>query len=131
MIPATNAPKGEAFDAQARQAFENLSTVLQAAGSGLQYVVKTTIFMADAANFAALNQLFKEYFPTKPPARSVPIVQLPRGLLISIEAVAVLPMQSKRSDVNSEIAGSTVRVRVEISAPFLLHGCVASLLEQP
>ena len=89
--PATNAPKGEAFDDQARQAFENLSTVLQAAGSGLQYVVKTTIFMADASNFATLNQLFKEYFPTSPPARSVPIVQLPRGLLISIEAVAVVP----------------------------------------
>jgi 2-iminobutanoate/2-iminopropanoate deaminase len=89
--PTTNAPKGDDFDAQARQAFENLSAVLQAAGSGLQYVVKTTIFMADASNFATLNQLFKEYFPTKPPARSVPVVQLPRGLLISIEAIAVLP----------------------------------------
>ncbi len=89
--PATNAPRGDDFDSQARQAFENLSSVLQAAGSGLQYVVKTTIFMADPAWFARLNQLYAEYFPTNPPARSVPIVQLPRGLLISIEAVAVLP----------------------------------------
>jgi 2-iminobutanoate/2-iminopropanoate deaminase len=89
--PATNAVKGDDFESQARQAFENLSTVLRAAGSGLQYVVKTTFFMADASAFPTLNQLFAEYFPTNPPARSVPIVQLPRGLLISIEAVAVLP----------------------------------------
>ena len=84
-------PKGRLLTIRRGKLLENLSTVLQAAGSGLQYVVKTTIFMADGANFATLNQLFKEYFPTKPPARSVPIVQLPRGLLISIEAVAVLP----------------------------------------
>jgi 2-iminobutanoate/2-iminopropanoate deaminase len=89
--PATNAPNGDQFDTQARQAFDNLSTVLRAAGSGLEYVVKTTIFLSDPGNFTVLNALFKEYFPTNPPARSVPIVQLPRGLLISIEAVAVLP----------------------------------------
>src|SRR4051812_25206362 len=76
--PATNQPNGEYFDTQARQAFDNLATVLKAAGSGLQYVVKTTIFLSELGNFAMLNALFKEYFPTNPPARSVPIVQLPR-----------------------------------------------------
>ena len=89
--PATGALAGDSFEDQARQAFENLSTVLQAAGSSLQHVVKTTIFCADATAFANLNQLYAEYFPENPPARSVPIVQLPRGLLISIECIAVRP----------------------------------------
>jgi 2-iminobutanoate/2-iminopropanoate deaminase len=87
--PATGASAGDSFEEQARQAFENLSTVLQAAGSSLQRVVKTTIFCADANAFAILNQLYAEYFPENPPARSVPIVQLPRGLLVSIECIAV------------------------------------------
>jgi 2-iminobutanoate/2-iminopropanoate deaminase len=89
--PATGTPAGDSFEDQARQAFENLSTVLQAAGSSLQHVVKTTIFCADATAFANLNQLYAEYFPENPPARSVPVVQLPRGLLISIECIAVRP----------------------------------------
>ncbi|MFL5734243.1 MAG: RidA family protein [Chloroflexia bacterium] len=89
--PATGKPAGETFEQQARQAFENLSAVLQAAGSSLAHVVKTTVFCADATAFATLNQLYAEFFPSDPPARSVPIVQLPRGLLISIECIAVQP----------------------------------------
>jgi 2-iminobutanoate/2-iminopropanoate deaminase len=87
--PATGAPAGDTFEAQARQAFQNLSTALEAAGSSLAHVVKTTIFCADAGAFATLNQLYAEFFPHNPPARSVPIVQLPRGLLVSIECIAV------------------------------------------
>lgn len=87
--PATGNPAGDTFEQQARQAFENLSMVLQAAGSSLAHVVKTTIFCADANAFGTLNQLYSEYFPNNPPARSVPIVQLPRELLISIECIAV------------------------------------------
>jgi 2-iminobutanoate/2-iminopropanoate deaminase len=87
--PATGSPAGDTFEQQARQAFENLSTVLGAAGSSLAHVVKTTIFCADSTAFATVNQLYSEYFPSNPPARSVPIVQLPRGLLISIECIAV------------------------------------------
>ncbi len=87
--PATGTLAGDTFEQQARQAFENLSTVLQAAGSNLGDVVKATIFCADAMSFAALNSLYAEFFPLNPPARSVPIVQLPRGLLISIECIAV------------------------------------------
>jgi 2-iminobutanoate/2-iminopropanoate deaminase len=88
--PATGSVAGDTFEPQARQAFVNLSTVLEAAGSSLAHVVKTTIFCADATAFAALNQLYAEFFPTNPPARSVPIVDLPRGLLISIECIAVV-----------------------------------------
>ena len=76
------------FEAQARQAFENLRAILEDAGSGLQYVVKTTCFLADPDGFDQLNALYAEYFPETPPARSTPIVKLPRGLLFSIEAIA-------------------------------------------
>lgn len=89
--PSTGAVAGDNFEAQARQAFLNLSSVLQASGSGLQYVAKTTIFMANASDFARLNELYAEFFPANPPARSVPIVQLPKGLLISIECIAAIP----------------------------------------
>jgi 2-iminobutanoate/2-iminopropanoate deaminase len=87
--PATGAAAGDGFEAQARQAFRNLTMVLEAAGSDLAHVVKTTIFLTDAANFPAMNQLYAEFFANNPPVRSTPIVQLPRALLISIEAIAV------------------------------------------
>lgn len=57
----------------------------------MEHVVKTTVFIADAGQFQRMNQLYAEYFPSNPPVRSTPIVQLARGLLISIEAIAVVP----------------------------------------
>ena len=54
-------------------------------------VVKTTVYLADASQFEVLNALFGEYFPSDPPTRATPIVQLPKGLLISIEAIAAKP----------------------------------------
>jgi 2-iminobutanoate/2-iminopropanoate deaminase len=86
--PATGTLAAGGFAGQARQAFSNLARVLEAAGSRLGQVAKVTVFMADADDFPALNELFAEFFPAAPPTRSVPIVQLPRGLLISIEAIA-------------------------------------------
>src|SRR3954469_21020155 len=68
--PATGAVAGESFEEQARQAFDNLKVVLEAAGSGMGRVAKTTVFLADASKFAALNELFAEYFPTNPPVPS-------------------------------------------------------------
>ena len=88
MDPSTgDLPSG--FDQQARNAFENLSRVINAAGVTMAQVVKTTVYLADANQFQVLNALFAEYFPISPPTRATPIVQLPGGLLISIEAVAV------------------------------------------
>jgi 2-iminobutanoate/2-iminopropanoate deaminase len=86
--PATGTLATGGFAGQARQAFTNLARVLEVAGSDLGQVAKVTVFMADADDFPALNELFGEFFPSAPPTRSVPIVQLPRGLLISIEAIA-------------------------------------------
>jgi 2-iminobutanoate/2-iminopropanoate deaminase len=87
--PKTGAVAGPDFESQARQAFENLRAVLEDGGSGLEQVVRVTCFMADAAGFATLNTLFGEYFPTAPPVRSAPVVSLPKGLLFSIDAIAV------------------------------------------
>jgi 2-iminobutanoate/2-iminopropanoate deaminase len=77
------------FEQQARNAFENLSRVVAAADLQMSDVVKTTVYLADASEFGTLNKLFAEHFPSSPPTRATPIVQLPKGLLISIEAIAV------------------------------------------
>ena len=87
--PATGNVAGDNFEAQARQAIKNLSAVLEDAGSSLRRVVKVTCYVADPAAFATLNALFAEVFPEAPPVRSTPVVALPRGLLFSIDAIAV------------------------------------------
>ena len=88
--PATGTVAGDTFEMQARQAFANLAAVLEDAGSSLTRVIKVTCFVADASAFPALNVLFAEFFPVAPPVRSTPIVQLPKGLLFSIDAIAVI-----------------------------------------
>ena len=86
--PATGQVPEGGFAAEARQAFENLRTVLAAAGLGLDRVAKTTVYLTAADDFPAMNELFGEFFPTSPPTRATPIVALPRNLRISIEAIA-------------------------------------------
>ena len=88
--PATGAVAGDTFEAQARQAFANLAAVLEDAGSRPARVIKVTCYVADGADFPTLNAIFAEFFPDAPPVRSTPIVQLPRGLLFSIDAIAVV-----------------------------------------
>jgi len=76
--------------AQTRQVLNNLSAVLKAAGSSLAQVVKTTVFLTDMGDFAAMNRIYAEFFPTDPPARStVEVAELPLGALVEIEAVAI------------------------------------------
>ena len=86
--PATGNVR-ESFEAQARQAFANLAAVLRVAGSRPDLVVSTTVLVADQADFAEMNDLFADFFPTDPPARMTMQVPLPRGLLISIGCTAV------------------------------------------
>jgi 2-iminobutanoate/2-iminopropanoate deaminase len=77
---------------QTEQALLNLGAILEAAGSSLDRLVKTTIFYADVEDFSRLNEVYARHMPDPPPARSAPAhVRLPRGLLVSIEAIAVLP----------------------------------------
>lgn len=90
--PGIDPGTGEApleFKRQAMQAFENLLAVVRAAGLSKSDLVKTTVYLTKVENFAALNDVFEDVFPNSPPARAAPIVRLPRGLLISVEAVAV------------------------------------------
>ena len=89
LIPATEAlPEG--VEAQAAQALDNLSAVLAAAGMSCADVVKTTVFLADINDFAAINTIYAKYFPGEAPARScVQVAALPKGALFEIEAVAV------------------------------------------
>ena len=79
----------DSFDAQARQAFTNLATVLRVAGSRPDLVVSTTVLVAEMADFPEMNALFGEFFPTDPPTRMTLQVPLPRGLKISIGCTAV------------------------------------------
>ena len=89
--PESGELAGADFEAQARQAFVNMRAVLAAADCGMDDVVKTTCWVADAESFQTFNDLYGEFFPKDPPARSTPIVALPKGLLFSMECVAVVP----------------------------------------
>jgi len=89
--PATMEIVEGGIEAQTRQVLTNLKHVLEAADSGLNYAVKTTVFLADMANFAAMNAVYAEFFPENPPARStVAVKTLPKGGLVEIEAVALI-----------------------------------------
>lgn len=89
LSPATGElPQG--VEAQAIQALENLQAVLAAAGMTCADVVKTTVFLADINDFAAINAIYARYFTGEAPARScVQVAALPKGALFEIEAVAV------------------------------------------
>lgn len=79
----------EGIEAQTHQALKNLGAVLEAAGAGYEDVVRTMVFLADMNDFAAVNQIYAEYFQGEAPARScVQVACLPKGGLIEIEAIA-------------------------------------------
>jgi 2-iminobutanoate/2-iminopropanoate deaminase len=75
---------------QTRRALTNLSNVLEAAGSSITRVMKTTVFLADFNDFQAMNAVYAEFFPDQPPARStIQAARLPAGALVEIEAIAI------------------------------------------
>jgi 2-iminobutanoate/2-iminopropanoate deaminase len=85
----------EGIAEQTEQALLNLAAILEAAGSSIDRLVKTTIFYANVEDFATINEVYARHMPDPPPARSAPAnVALPRGLLISIEAIATLGNRS-------------------------------------
>ena len=89
--PATGAIEAVTIEDQTRQAIENLSSVLAAAGTSLSSVVKTTVFIKDMNDFAALNGVYAEMFGDTKPARScVEVARLPKDVKVEIEAVAAL-----------------------------------------
>jgi len=89
--PATGALVEGDVSAQTRQVLENLAAVIAAAGAGFADVVKTTIFLADMADFATVNAIYGERFSSDPPARAtVAAAGLPRNVRVEIDAIAVL-----------------------------------------
>jgi 2-iminobutanoate/2-iminopropanoate deaminase len=88
--PATMELVEGGVEAQTRQALTNLKHVLESADSGLKFVVKTTVFLQDMADFAKMNSVYAEFFSENPPARStVQVAGLPKGALVEIECIAL------------------------------------------
>ena len=88
--PATGEFAGADIRAQARQSLENIKAILAAAGTDMAHVVKTTVLLQDMADFAAMNEVYAEYFSEPYPARAAfQVAMLPKDALVEIEAVAV------------------------------------------
>ncbi len=89
MDPATGKLAGGGIAAQTRQALENLKAVLVAGGASLDGVLKVTVFLADIKDFAAMNEVYSQFFVKNPPARSAfQVAALPKGALVEIECIA-------------------------------------------
>jgi len=89
--PATRKLVAGGITEQTRQTLNNVKAVLEAAGTSLDNVVKTTVFLADMNDFAAMNVVYGEFFPTPYPARStVQVARLPGDALVEIETIAVV-----------------------------------------
>ena len=88
--PATGAIEAATIEAQTEQVCKNLCAVLEAAGTSVEKVVKTTCFLADMGDFAAFNEVYAKYFTGKPARSCVAVKTLPKGGLVEVEAVAVV-----------------------------------------
>ena len=91
IIPETGNIIEGGIEDETRQALQNIQHILQEAGSSLNLVVKTTVFMRDMAEFSVMNAIYAEFFTENPPARStVQVAALPKGGAVEIEAIALV-----------------------------------------
>ena len=89
--PRTNEFFGGDIRQQTQLVLENIKAILEAAGSNLNHVVKTTVFLKDMNDFAAMNEIYAKFFTIAPPARStVEVARLPKDALVEIEVIASL-----------------------------------------
>jgi len=89
--PKTGEIVGSDIRQQTERALENVKGILEAAGSNMHHVVKTTVFLKDMNEFAAMNEVYAMYFTLAPPARStVQVARLPKDALVEIEVIATL-----------------------------------------
>jgi 2-iminobutanoate/2-iminopropanoate deaminase len=94
--PKTGTIVERGIGAQTRQVLDNLRAVLEAAGTSMSRVVKTTVYMTSLADFQKMNEVYAEYFPQDKPARStVGVAALPRGAMIEIDVVAQAPLRGE------------------------------------
>ena len=89
--PVNGKLNGNSTREQTEQALSNMVTILEAAGSSMDNVVKTTVFISDFGDFQEMNRAYEKFFPNKPPARSTVQVVLYDGFKVEIEAIAVVP----------------------------------------
>lgn len=82
---------GISIEDQAEQSCRNVGAILEEAGSGFEYVLKTTCFLVDMADFSVFNEVYSKYFVSKPARSCVAVKELPKGVLCEIEAIAVIP----------------------------------------
>lgn len=91
LVPSTKTLAEGGIKGQTEQVFANLKAVLEAAGSSLDKVIKTTVFLMDMNEFAAMNEVYATYFGDVPPARStVQVAKLPLGAIVEIEVIALV-----------------------------------------
>ena len=89
--PATNTMVEGGIEVQTERVMENLKGLLEACGSSLENVVKTTVFIKDMGEFAKMNEVYARYFTTNPPARAtVEAARLPRDVKVEIECIAIV-----------------------------------------
>lgn len=88
--PATNTVQAQTIEAQAEQVCKNLKAVVEAAGTTMDKVVKTTCFLADMNDFAAFNDVYGKYFTSKPARSCVAVKTLPKNVLCEVELIAEL-----------------------------------------
>ncbi|HEY8714575.1 MAG TPA: RidA family protein [Candidatus Acidoferrum sp.] len=89
--PATSEMTGTDAAQQTQRVMENVKAILEAGGSNLNHVVKTTVFLKDMNDFAAMNEVYAKYFTAAPPARStVQVTRLPKDALVEIEVIAAM-----------------------------------------
>lgn len=86
--PATGEPAGGGFGAEARRVLDNVKTLVEAGGSSMDKVLKVTVYLTDMGNFAEMNAIYEEYFPTPRPARSTVQAGLARQFRIEIDVIA-------------------------------------------
>ncbi len=90
VVPATGEIAGETVEEQAEQALTNLKNLLEDAGSSMEHVVKTTVFIKDMNDFGKINEIYAKYFTGTLPARScVEVARLPKDVKLEIEAIAI------------------------------------------
>ena len=90
ITPGETTLESKTIETQTRQVLENVKAILEAAGSGMDRLVKTTVYLTDLTDFAAMNGVYAEFVGSVPPARAtVQVAALPSGALVEIDAIAV------------------------------------------
>ena len=91
-MDSTGQLKGKTTKEQTEQALKNLAAILEAAGSSLEHVVKTTVFLSDMGDFKEMNEIYAKFFPNNPPARStVQVALFSKEMKVEIDAIAIIP----------------------------------------